>query len=102
MEKKQEEMNVFDFNNTIAEFISGGLRKYIEENKNATFPTAPSSKFLGCEENASLEERMSEWHKVLERLAIKFDDLSTACHFEQEDIDGVFDELKRIYNHLWI
>ena len=33
MKKKKEEIDVFDFNNTIAEFISVGLRKYIEENK---------------------------------------------------------------------
>ena len=102
MEKKKEEIDVFDFNNTIAEFISVGLRKYIEENEKATFPTAPSFTFLGCAENASLEERMAEWHKVVERLAVKFDELSTACHLEQEDIDGAFDELKRIYNYLWI
>ena len=95
-------MDVFDFNNAIAEFISGGLRKYIVENKKAVFPTAPPSTFLGCEENASLETRMAEWHKVIERLAVKFDDLSTACHLEQENIDCAFDELKRIYNYLWI
>lgn len=45
---------------------------------------------------------MAEWHKVIERLAVKFDDLSTACHLEQENIDCAFDELKRIYNYLWI
>ena len=45
---------------------------------------------------------MAEWHKVVERLAVKFDELSTACHLEQEDIDGAFDELKRVYNYLWI
>ena len=102
MEKKKEEIDVFDFNNTIAEFLRDGLLKYVEENKKVAFPTAPSSTFLGCEENASLEERMAEWHKVVERLAVKFDELSTACHLEQEDIDGTFDELKRIYNYLWI
>lgn len=36
-----EEIDVFDFNNALAEFISGGLRKYIVENKKAVFPTAP-------------------------------------------------------------
>ena len=97
-----EEIDVFDFNNAIVEFISGGLRKYIVENKKAVFPTAPPSTFLGCEENASLKTRMVEWHKVIERLAVKFDDLSTACHLEQENIDCAFDELKRIYNYLWI
>ena len=102
MEKKKEEIDVFDFNNTIAEFLRDGLLKYVEENKKVAFPTAPSSTFLGCEENASLKTRMVEWHKVIERLAVKFDDLSTACYLEQENIDCAFDELKRIYNYLWI
>ena len=48
MEKKKEEIDVFDFNNTIAGFISVGLLKYVEENKKVAFPTAPSSAFLGC------------------------------------------------------
>ena len=102
MEKTIDDIDVLDFNNTIAEFLRDGLRKYIEENEKATFPTAPSSTFLCCEENASLEERMAEWHKVVERLAGKFDDLSKTCNLEREDIDGAFDELKRIYKYLWI
>lgn len=93
---------MFDFNNAVAEFISVGLRKYIKENKKATFPTAPSSAFLDCEENVSLEERMAEWHKIIERLAEKFDALSNAYHPKQEDVDSSFDELKKIYPYLWI
>ena len=102
MRKKKEEIDVFDFNNTIAEFLRDGLLKYVEENKKVAFPTAPSSTFLGCEENASLEERMVEWHKVVERLAVKFDKISTIYYLEQEDINYAFDELKRIYEYLWI
>ena len=102
MGKKKDDIDVLDFNNSIAEFISVGLRMYIEKNKKTAFPTAPSSAFLGFAENASLEERMAEWHKVVERLAEKFDEISKACNLEQEDIDFAFDELKRIYNYLWI
>ena len=97
-----DKIDVFDFNNFIAEFLRDGLRKYIEENEKATFPTVPSFTFLCCEENVSLEERMEEWHKIVERLAEKFDKISTTYYLEQEDIDGAFDELKRIYEYLWI
>ena len=33
MEKKKEEIDVFDFNNTIAEFLRDGLLKYVEEKR---------------------------------------------------------------------
>ena len=41
MEKKKEEIDVFDFNNTIAEFLRDGLLKYVEENKKVTFLPLP-------------------------------------------------------------
>ena len=96
-------VDVFDFNSAVAEFISVGLRKYIEENKKAIFPTAPMPPILYVStEESSLEERMTEWHTIIENLANKFDALSKEYHPRQEDMDVAFDELKRVYAYLWI
>lgn len=101
-ESRQTDIDVFDLNNTIAQFISNGLRKYIVANKQAVFPTCGKDELPDRVLLFQSEEKMKTWNERIERLADKFDALANEYHPKQEDIDGAFDELKKVYKDLWI
>lgn len=96
------DIDVYDFNNSVAEFICAGLRKYIEENKKATFPTCADAILDEAARLWDNEDKLVEWHRIIEALADKFEMLSKEYHPSQESINEAFDELKRIYKGLWI
>ena len=101
-ESRQTDIDVFDLNNTIAQFIGNGLRKYIVANKQALFPTCGKDELPDRVQLFQSEEKMKTWNERIERLADKFDALANEYHPKQEDIDGAFDELKKVYKDLWI
>lgn len=101
-ESRQTDIDVFDLNNTIAQFIGNGLRKYIVANKQALFPTCGKDELPDRVQLFQSEEKMKTWNERVERLADKFDALANEYHPKQEDIDGAFDELKKVYKDLWI
>lgn len=100
------EIDVYDFDISIARFISDGLKKYVEENKKAAFPTCGYGISKNNNDNLTEEEfskKVSEWNMRLETLALKFEKLSKGYNrSEQKEIDEAFDELKRVFSKLWI
>ena len=101
-ERTQADIDVFDLNNTIAQFISNGLRKYIVSNKQAVFLTCGKDELPDRVFLFQSEEKMKAWNERIERIADKFDAIANEYHPKQEDIDGAFDELKKVYKDLWI
>lgn len=96
-------IDVLDLDISIAKYICKGLKKYIKENEKAVFPTAPDYTFFeGLSKDTSLEDRVKEWHLVLNKVAEKFDKISNEYKASEEDVNDAFDELKRVYKGLWI
>lgn len=100
------EIDVYDFDISIANFISGGLKKYVEENKKAAFPTCGygiSKNDNGNLTDEAFSKKVSEWNMRLESIALKFEKLAKGYNrSEQKDINEAFDELKRVFSKLWI
>lgn len=100
------EIDVYDLDISIASFISSGLKKYVEENKKAAFPTCGYG--ISKNDNGNLTDdefskKVSEWNMCLETLASKFEKLAKGYNrLEQKDINEAFDELKRVFSKLWI
>jgi hypothetical protein len=57
-ESRQTDIDVFDLNNTIAQFIGNGLRKYIVANKQALFPTCGKDELPDRVQLFQSEEKM--------------------------------------------
>lgn len=100
------EIDVYDLDISIARFISDGLKKYVEENKKAAFPTCGYGISKNDNNNLTDEEfskKVSEWNMRLEALASKFEKLAKGYNrLDQKEVDEAFDELKRVFGKLWI
>lgn len=75
------------------------------QNEKATFPTAPDYAFFeNLTEDATLEERVKEWHILLREVAEKFNAFTKRydVSFLDEEIENAFNLLKRVFKHLWI
>lgn len=99
-------MDVYDLDFSIANFVSSGLKKYVEENKKATFPSCGCGRLENDDNNLADDEfceKVNQWNVRLERIAAKFEKLANGydCS-EQKEIDQAFDELKRVFSKLWI
>ena len=69
------------------------------------FPTAPDYTFFeNLTENATLEERVKEWHIILHEIAEKFKTIANNRYngITDEEIVDAFDSLKRVFRYLWI
>ena len=53
-------------------------------------------------EEATLEERVKEWHNYLSLLAEKFYNISKDCNYSKKEMEIAFDELKDVFELLWI
>lgn len=96
-------IDVMDLDNSIARYIASGIKQYIKANENSTFPTAPVHIFFeNISIDASLEDRVKEWHNILRDIADKFNDIAKGYTATQEEIDEAFDDLKRVFCLLWI
>ena len=101
-ERQRADIDVFDLNNIISQFISNGLKKYLVANKKAVFPTCGKDELPDRVQVFQSQEKMKEWNERIENLAEKFDVLGKEYYPKQEDIDEAFDELKKVYKDLWI
>ena len=98
-------IDVLDLDISIAKYIYKGLKKYIKRNQKAVFPTAPDYGFFETlTENATLEERVKEWHIILHEIAEKFNTLANNRYngITDEEIEDAFDSLKKVFKYLWI
>lgn len=99
-------MDVYDLDFSIANFVSGGLKKHVEENKKATFPSCGCGRLENDDNNLADDEfceKVNQWNVRLETLALKFEKLSREYdRFDQKEIDQAFEELKRMFSKLWI
>lgn len=99
-------MDVYDLDFSIANFVSSGLKKHVEENKKATFPSCGCGRLENDDNNLVDDEfceKVKQWHMRLERIAAKFEKLANGYdRSEQKEIDQAFDELKRVFSKLWI
>lgn len=97
-------IDVLDLDISIARYIYKGITGYIKENEKAVFPTAPRYDFFeNLTEDASLEERVKEWHILLHEIAEKFNLLTKRYHISatDEEIKDAFDSLAKVYRYLW-
>ena len=92
-------IDVYDLDNSIASYISSGLKQYINVNEKTGLPTAPKYAEIP---DKNLKERVKRWHKELSELAETFNEISKDYNASQEKIDSAFDKLKKIFKHLWI
>ena len=98
-------IDVLDLDISIANYIVKGINQYIIKNESAVFPTAPDYTFFeNLTENATLEERVKEWHIVLNEIAEKFNTLANNRYngTTDEEIEDAFNSLKRVFRYLWI
>jgi hypothetical protein len=98
-------IDVWDLDVSISKYICKGLKKYIKENEKAAFPTAPNYTFFeNLNENATLEERVKEWHIILHEIAEKFKTFANNKYngITDEEIEDAFDSLKKVFRYLWI
>ena len=96
-------IDVYDLDNSIARYIANGIKQYITVNEKATFPTAPDYDFFkNLTKDATLEERVKEWHILLHEISEKFNDIAKDYKATQEEINDAFDALKRVFKRLWI
>lgn len=98
-------VDIYDLDISIARFISDGLKKYVEENKKAAFPTCGYGVSKN-ENNLTDEEflrKVSEWNMRLETLSSKFEKMAKGYNSsDQKEIEDAFDELKCVFGMLWI
>ena len=96
-------IDVLDLDISIARYIYKGITGYIMKNEKMATPTATRYDFFeNLTEDATLEERVKEWHIILHEIAEKFDKISNEYKASEEDVNDAFDELKRVYKGLWI
>ena len=98
-------IDVLDLDISIAKYIYKGIKGYILKNEVMAFPTAPSYDFFeNLTENATLEERVKEWHIILHEIAEKFNTLANNRYngTADEEIEDAFDSLKKVFRYLWI
>ena len=98
-------IDVLDLDISIAKYIYKGITGYIIQNEKMAFPTAPDYTFFeNLTENATLEERVKEWHIILHEIADKFLSLTKRYHISatDEEIKDAFDSLAKVYRYLWI
>ena len=98
-------IDVLDLDISIAKYIYKGIKGYILKNEVMAFPTAPDYTFFeNLNENATLEERVKEWHIILHEIAEKFNTLANNRYngITDEEIEDAFDSLKRVFRYLWI
>ena len=97
--------DVLDLDISIANYIYKGINGYIVKNEVMAFPTAPDYTFFeNLTENATLEERVKEWHIILHEIAEKFKTIANNRYngITNEEIVEAFDSLKRVFRYLWI
>ena len=99
---QRADINVFDLNNVISQFISQGLKKYLEANKKTASPTCGEDELPDRVQVFQSKEKLKAWNKRIKRLANKFDVLGKEYYPNQKEIDEAFDELKKVYKDLWI
>ena len=98
-------IDVLDLDISIARYIYKGITGYIIQNEKMAFPTAPSYDFFeNLTEDATLEERVKEWHIILHHVTDKFLRLTKRYHISvtDEEIKDAFDSLAKVYRYLWI
>ena len=98
-------IDVLDLDISIARYIYKGITGYITQNEKMAFPTAPSYDFFeNLTEDATLDERVKEWHILLHEIADKFLRLTKRYHISatDEEIKDAFDSLAKVYRCLWI
>ena len=98
-------IDVLDLDISIAKYIYKGINEYIVKNEVMAFPTAPDYTFFeNLNENATLEERVKEWHIILHEIAGKFNTLANNRYngVTDEEIEDTFDSLKKVFRYLWI
>lgn len=98
-------IGVLDLDISIANYIYKGITGYIMQNEKMAFPTAPSYDFFeNLTEDATLEERVKEWHILLHEIADKFLRLTKRYHISatDEEIKDTFESLAKVYRWLWI
>ena len=98
-------IDVLDLDISIAKYIYKGITSYILHNESAAFPTAPDYTFFeNLTENATLEERVKEWHIILHEIAEKFNALANNKYngVTDEEIEDAFNSLKKVYKFLWV
>ena len=98
-------IDVLDLDISIARYIYKGITGYIIKNEKMAFPTAPSYDFFeNLTEDATLDERVKEWHITLHHVADKFNTLTKRYHISatDEEIKDAFRSLAKVYRYLWI
>ena len=98
-------IDVLDLDISIANYIYKGITGYIKQNEKMAFPTAPEYAFFeNLNENATLEERVKEWHIILHEIAEKFKTIANNRYNDiaKEEIEDAFGSLKRVFRYLWI
>ena len=98
-------IDVLDLDVSIAKYIYKGITSYILHNESAAFPTAPNYVFFeNVSKDATLEERVKEWHIILHEIAEKFNALANNRYngVTDEEIEDAFNSLKKVYKFLWL